>query len=34
MADCVLGICDGSGFVVDEATRSAAACQCRVQLIN
>ena len=34
MSDCVLGICDGSGFVVDEATNSAAPCACREQLIS
>lgn len=26
---CALGICDGSGFVVDEATNTASDCQCR-----
>jgi DNA replication protein DnaC len=31
---CPLGICDGSGFVVDEATRSAAPCKCRPQIIS
>ncbi|MEJ7785452.1 MAG: ATP-binding protein [Solirubrobacteraceae bacterium] len=34
MSDCVLGICDGSGFVVDEATRTAAPCRCRAQIIS
>lgn len=34
MSDCVVGICDGSGFVVDEATRTAAPCRCRAQVIN
>jgi len=34
MSDCVLGICDGSGFVVDETTRSAAPCRCRAQIIS
>jgi DNA replication protein DnaC len=34
MADCVLGICDGSGFVVDEATNTAAPCKCRSQIIS
>jgi DNA replication protein DnaC len=33
-AGCPLGICDGSGFVIDEDTRSAAPCRCRDQLIN
>jgi DNA replication protein DnaC len=31
---CALGICDGSGFVVDEETRTATPCQCRAQLVN
>jgi DNA replication protein DnaC len=26
---CPFGLCDGSGFVVDEATRSATTCRCR-----
>ncbi|HWF74093.1 MAG TPA: ATP-binding protein [Solirubrobacteraceae bacterium] len=30
---CTLGICDGSGFVVDEATNTAFACRCRPQLV-
>jgi len=34
VSDCILGICDGSGFVIDEETRSAAPCRCREQLIN
>jgi len=34
VSTCVLGICDGSGFVVDETTRSATPCRCREQLIN
>ena len=34
MSTCVLGICDGSGFVFDEATNSAAPCRCREQLIS
>ncbi|MFL5845149.1 MAG: ATP-binding protein [Solirubrobacteraceae bacterium] len=34
MADCVLGICDGSGFVVDEVSNTAAPCQCRAQIIS
>ncbi|MCW2989821.1 MAG: family ATPase [Solirubrobacterales bacterium] len=34
MSGCVLGICDGSGFVIDEETRSAAPCKCRAQIVN
>jgi DNA replication protein DnaC len=34
MSDCPMGICDGSGFVVDEATNSAAPCRCRAQIIS
>jgi DNA replication protein DnaC len=34
MSECALGVCDGSGFVIDEATNSATPCQCRAQLIN
>jgi DNA replication protein len=34
VSDCTLGICDGSGFVIDETTRSATPCKCRAQLIN
>lgn len=34
MSGCVLGICDGSGFVVDETQRSAAPCKCRAQIIS
>jgi DNA replication protein DnaC len=30
---CALGICDGSGFVVDEETNTAYACRCRPQLV-
>jgi len=30
---CTLGICDGSGFVYDEATNTAYACRCRPQLV-
>jgi DNA replication protein DnaC len=26
---CVLGLCDGSGFIVEEATNTASDCQCR-----
>jgi DNA replication protein DnaC len=32
--DCPLGICDGSGFVEDEETRTARPCRCRAQLIS
>jgi DNA replication protein DnaC len=31
---CALGICDGGGFVVDEATRTATPCRCRAQLVS
>jgi DNA replication protein DnaC len=34
MAPCSLDICDGSGFVVDEVTRTATPCRCRAQLIS
>jgi len=34
MAGCPLGICDGSGFVVDEEANAAAPCRCRAQLIG
>jgi DNA replication protein DnaC len=27
--DCPFGMCDGSGFIVDEATRTASDCRCR-----
>jgi DNA replication protein DnaC len=30
---CALGICDGSGFIVDEATNTAADCECRAARI-
>lgn len=33
MSDCPLGLCDGSGFVVDENTRTATACGCRAQRV-
>jgi len=32
-AHCPAGTCDGSGFVVDEATNTARDCECRAQLI-
>jgi DNA replication protein DnaC len=31
---CPFGVCDGSGFVVDEDTRTAAACRCRPQVVS
>ncbi|MCW2966247.1 MAG: family ATPase [Solirubrobacteraceae bacterium] len=35
MADrCVFDICDGSGFVVDEGSRTAQPCRCRAQLVS
>ena len=33
MSDCVYGICDGSGFIYDEATNTASDCRCRPQII-
>ncbi|HWC86828.1 MAG TPA: ATP-binding protein [Solirubrobacteraceae bacterium] len=30
---CALGICDGSGFVYEEATNTAYACRCRPQIV-
>lgn len=30
---CPLGLCDGSGWIEDEATRTARECRCRAQLI-
>lgn len=30
---CLLGLCDGSGFVVDEATNTASDCRCRASRI-
>jgi DNA replication protein DnaC len=33
-APCPFGICDGSGFVEDEETRTARPCRCRAQLIS
>ena len=33
MATCILGICDGSGFLYDEETNTARDCQCRPQII-
>jgi DNA replication protein DnaC len=31
---CPLGVCDGSGFVVDDAANTAAPCRCRAQIIS
>jgi DNA replication protein DnaC len=33
-APCPLGVCDGSGFVIDEATSGAVPCKCRPGRIN
>jgi DNA replication protein DnaC len=33
LGSCPLGICDGSGFVIDEATNTASDCRCRSGLI-
>jgi DNA replication protein DnaC len=33
-APCPLGTCDGSGFVIDEATHAAVPCECRPARIN
>ena len=33
MATCILGICDGSGFLYDERTNTARDCACRPQII-
>ncbi len=34
MSDCPFAVCDGSGFVVDEATNTASDCRCRAQRIG
>ncbi len=34
MRECPLGVCDGSGFVIDEETRSARPCACRTQVVS
>jgi DNA replication protein DnaC len=34
MSDCPHGACDGSGFVVDEATNTASDCRCRAGRIS
>src|SRR3712207_9100680 len=31
---CPFGLCDGTGFVVDEASRVATACRCRPQQVE
>jgi DNA replication protein DnaC len=31
---CPIGVCDGSGFVIDEATKAAVPCECRPARIN
>jgi DNA replication protein DnaC len=33
MSACPLGVCDGSGFVIDEATNTASDCECRAARI-
>jgi DNA replication protein DnaC len=33
MSGCTFGICDGSGFVYDEASNTASDCRCRPQII-
>lgn len=33
MSSCPYGICDGSGFVYDDATNTASDCRCRAQII-
>jgi replicative DNA helicase len=33
MSTCALGICDGSGFIYDDATNTAYDCRCRPQII-
>ncbi len=33
MSSCALGICDGSGFLYDDATNTAYDCRCRPQII-
>jgi DNA replication protein DnaC len=33
MASCILGICDGSGFLYDEETNTARDCTCRPQIV-
>ena len=30
---CALGVCDGSGFVIDEDTNTASPCRCRPQIV-
>jgi DNA replication protein DnaC len=33
MSDCAFGLCDGSGFLYDEATNTASDCRCRPQRV-
>ncbi len=33
MSECAFGICDGSGFVIDEDTNTAYDCRCRPQIV-
>jgi DNA replication protein DnaC len=33
-ATCPLGVCDGTGFVVDDESRTATPCRCRPQLVG
>jgi DNA replication protein DnaC len=33
-ATCPFGVCDGSGFVIDEGARTATPCRCRPQVVN
>jgi DNA replication protein DnaC len=33
MSDCLLGVCDGSGFVYEHETNTAYDCRCRAQII-
>jgi len=33
MSDCAFGVCDGSGFVIDEESNTAYDCRCRPQII-
>jgi len=33
MSECAFGICDGSGFLYDEATNTAYDCRCRPQIV-
>jgi DNA replication protein DnaC len=33
VSDCPFGLCDGSGFVIDDATNTAHDCRCRPQIV-